>query len=64
MSVLKYLEDLSSNAILSNDEKTSIETSISTLKTRLGNYFANNELREHFKFGSSTRGDYITTQYG
>ena len=51
MSVLGYLENLASNAILSDDEKSSIETSISTLQTRLNNYFGD-ELKEHFKFGS------------
>lgn len=55
MSVLSYLEDLASNAILGEDEKISIEKSINTLKVRLDNYFGN-ELKEHFKFGSSTRG--------
>ena len=55
MAVLSYLENLASNAILSDDEKSSIETSISTLQTRLNNYFGD-ELKEHFKFGSSTRG--------
>lgn len=55
MSVLNYLEDLASNAILEEDEKFSIEKSINTLKLRLNNYFGN-ELNEHFKFGSSTRG--------
>ena len=54
MSILSYLENLSSSAILDDNEKLSIETSISTLQTRLDNYF-NDELKEHFKFGSSTR---------
>ncbi len=55
MSVLSYLENLSKIAILKDDEKSSIETSISTLQTRLENYFGN-ELKEYFRFGSSTRG--------
>lgn len=55
MSVLSYLENLASNAILDDNEKTSIETSISTLKTRLNSYFGN-KLSSHFQFGSSTRG--------
>lgn len=55
MSVLRYLENLASNAILSDDEESSIDTSISTLQTRLDSYFGD-ELKEHFKFGSSTRG--------
>lgn len=55
MSVLSYLDNLASNAILSDDEESSIKTSISTLQTRLDSYFVD-ELKEHFKFGSSTRG--------
>ena len=55
MSVLSYLENLSKIAILKNDEKYSIENSISTLQKRLENYFGD-EMKEHFKFGSSTRG--------
>lgn len=55
MSVLSYLDNLASNAILSDGEESSIETSISTLQTRLDSYFED-ELKEHFKFGSSTRG--------
>lgn len=55
MSVLSYLDNLASNAILSEDEKSSIETSINTLQIRLNNYFGD-ALNEHFKFGSSTRG--------
>ena len=55
MSVLSYLESLACNAILNDNEKSSIETSICTLQARLNNYFGD-ELKEHFKFGSSTRG--------
>lgn len=55
MSVLSHLEAVASNAVLDGTEKTSINTSISTLQTRLNNYFNNNELSTHFKFGSSTR---------
>lgn len=55
MSVLSYLDNLASNAILSDGEESSIETSISTLQTRLDSYFED-ELKEHFKLGSSTRG--------
>lgn len=56
MSVLSHLEEVASNAILSTTENSSINTSISTLQTRLDNYFNNDELFTHFKFGSSTRG--------
>lgn len=55
MSVLNYLENLACNAILSDNEKSSIETSINALRTRLDNYFGS-DLSGHFQFGSSTRG--------
>lgn len=55
MSVNSYLKDLSSVLVLSGDELTSIQTSISTLATRLQNYFGSG-IVENFKFGSSTRG--------
>ena len=54
MSVLSYLQQRASDAVLSGDEKTSITTSITTLKTRLGYHFPTG-LKEHFRFGSSTR---------
>ncbi|MBU8541764.1 SMODS domain-containing nucleotidyltransferase [Falsiroseomonas tokyonensis] len=54
MSVLGYLQKRASDAVLSGDEKNSITTSISTLKTRLGYHFPTG-LKEHFRFGSSTR---------
>lgn len=55
MSVLRHLSDVANNAILSENEKSSIETSISTIQTRLNNYFGS-DVKKHFKFGSSTRG--------
>lgn len=55
MTVLSYLENLARNAILDDDEKSSIDTSINTLQKRLNNYFGN-ELQDHFIFGSYTRG--------
>lgn len=55
MSVLSYLEKKASDAVLSNDEKGSINTSITTLKTRLDSYFGE-DIKEQFRFGSSTRG--------
>lgn len=54
MSVLSYLQKRASDGVLSGDEKMSINTSISTLKTRLGYHFTTG-LKEHFRFGSSTR---------
>ncbi|WP_010339474.1 SMODS domain-containing nucleotidyltransferase [Sphingobium yanoikuyae] len=55
MSVLTYLQTRASQAVLSGAENTSINTSISTLATRLNSYFGANVSR-HFRFGSSTRG--------
>lgn len=55
MSVLSYLEKRASDALLGSSEKESINTSIATLKSRLDAYFGDG-LKEHFRFGSSTRG--------
>lgn len=55
MSVLTYLQNRATGAVLSASEQSSINTSISTLQTRLNAYFGN-KLTEHFRFGSSTRG--------
>ncbi|WP_206955953.1 SMODS domain-containing nucleotidyltransferase [Trinickia acidisoli] len=56
MSVLSFLTDTASNAVLSPIEQLSITTSINTLQTRLGLHFTNGVLKQHFRFGSSTRG--------
>lgn len=55
MSVITYLQRRASAAILSGDEEKSINTSISTIKTRLTSYFGSG-LSDQFRFGSSTRG--------
>lgn len=55
MSVLSYLERRASDAVLSDDEKASVNTSVSTLGTRLSYNFGTG-LSEQFRFGSSTRG--------
>lgn len=55
MSVNSHLTSLASNLVLSESEKSSISTSINTLSSRLNSYF-NNTVKEHFQFGSSTRG--------
>jgi len=54
MSVLSYLQNMASAAVLSNTEKNSITKSISTLRMRLESCFGD-ELVDHFQFGSSTR---------
>jgi len=55
LTVQSYLSERASNAILSENEKSSISTSISTLKTRLASYFGT-ELSKQLQFGSSKRG--------
>lgn len=55
MSVQSHLEDLSSNLNLKQREKESIKRSIKTIEDRLNLYF-DNELKDHFTFGSYTRG--------
>ncbi|MGG5811660.1 SMODS domain-containing nucleotidyltransferase [Falsiroseomonas sp. CW058] len=54
MSVLSYLQNRASNAVLSSDERSSIATSTSTLQGKLLRHFPG-ELSEHFRFGSFTR---------
>lgn len=56
MSVLSFLTDTASNAVLSSAEQSSIATSISTLQSRIGLHFASGVIQQHFRFGSSTRG--------
>ena len=55
MSVLSYLTQRASDAVLSGTEKDSISKSISTLKNRIDSYFGS-DVTNHFQFGSSTRG--------
>lgn len=56
MSVLSFLATTASNAVLSSSEQSSITTSISTLQTRILQYFPAGAIKQHFRFGSSTRG--------
>jgi hypothetical protein len=55
MTVQSYLDSKASSAILSQTEKESINTSITTLSSRLESHFYE-EISEKFQFGSSTRG--------
>lgn len=55
MSVITYLQARASAAVLSGEEEKSINTSITTLRTRLTSHFGSG-LSEQFRFGSSTRG--------
>ena len=56
MSVLIFLTDTASNAVLSSGEQSSITTSIRTLQSRMTLHFENGMIKTHFRFGSSTRG--------
>lgn len=56
MSVLSFLTDLASRAVLSGIEQQSINNSVSTLQSRLGLHFEAGSIKQHFRFGSSTRG--------
>lgn len=53
MAVLSYLTDLSTSITIPDWERNSIDTSINTLSTKLGNYFDNIESK--FVFGSYDR---------
>lgn len=62
MSVLSYLEGVSSNLVLSNTEKSSIATSVSTIKSRIDLHFGTDVI-EHFQFGSYTRDTILPRKY-
>ncbi|MNO34220.1 hypothetical protein D3C76_242500 [compost metagenome] len=59
MSVQSYLENLADELIIREDEKSKINTSVSTIKFRIGAYFGN-DISDHFAFGSYTRGTMLT----
>lgn len=54
MSINSYLRDLSSNLVLSSNEKSGITTSINSIKDKLASYFGE-EIIEKIVFGSYTR---------
>lgn len=54
MSVNSYLQNLASDLVLSDSEKSSITTSINTIKSRLDSYFS--DVTEKKVFGSYVRG--------
>ncbi|WP_286197843.1 SMODS domain-containing nucleotidyltransferase [Bacillus sp. ISL-34] len=56
MSVKSHLDGLASKLNLKQEEKDKVDRSIDTLASRLVTYFNKNELNNHFKFGSYTRG--------
>lgn len=55
MSVLSYLDDLAGRLNVAENESYSIDASIDTLHRRLGHHFSSDDLKERFRFGSSTR---------
>ena len=59
MSALSYLTSLEKTLRLSDNEKSSINTSIDTLKTRLKSYFSN-QISEVLVFGSYKRHTNLT----
>ena len=56
MSVLSFLTNTASSAVLSSSEQSSIATSITTLQSRMALHFDSGAIAQHFRFGSSTRG--------
>ncbi|EAH7071041.1 nucleotidyltransferase domain-containing protein [Campylobacter jejuni] len=62
MSVNSYLENLAKEAIVRDNEKTKIQTSIRTIKERLENYFGS-ELESVFLFGSYRRNTIISRKF-
>jgi hypothetical protein len=56
MSVLSFLTNTASSAVLSASEQSSIATSITTLQSRMSLHFDSGAIAQHFRFGSSTRG--------
>jgi hypothetical protein len=55
LTVQTHIQSIADRAILSGNEKISIDTSISNLSSKLNYYFGNN-ITEQLRFGSSTRG--------
>jgi len=56
MSVLSFLTSTASNATLVPIEQSSIETSIASLQSRMTQHFSPGMIKQHLRFGSSTRG--------
>ncbi|MEK5061863.1 nucleotidyltransferase [Paenibacillus sp. FSL H7-0326] len=59
MSVQSYLESLATQLIIRDEEKARINTSVSTIRSRIASYFGDN-ITDHFAFGSYTRGTMLT----
>lgn len=55
MSVQAHLNGLASSLNIADNESASITTSVNTLHYRLGSWFPSDNMKERFRFGSSTR---------
>jgi hypothetical protein len=62
MSVLSHLTSTATNLLNKGPASEGINTSLSTLKTRVDSYFSATDLREHFTFGSWPRATSIPRQ--
>ena len=62
MSVLGHLDSVASGLVLTNTEQSNITTSISTIQSRINTYFGS-DVKEHFRFGSSTRDTILPRKY-
>lgn len=56
MSVLSFLTNTTSGAVLPAAEQSLIAISITTIQSRMVTYFDSGAIAQHFRFGSSTRG--------
>ena len=63
MSVLSYLTKLSSELVLSLEEKVSIASSLGFLKTRLNNWSHSGDILEQEVFGSYDRDTILPRKY-
>lgn len=63
MSVLSYLQALSSKLVLSSDESISIAVSLGFLKTNLGRWSHSDEIKDQEAFGSYRRETILPRKY-
>lgn len=63
MSVLSYLTNLSSQLVLSTDERINISVSLGFLKTRLNNWSHSGDILEQEVFGSYDRDTILPRKY-
>ena len=63
MSVLSYLTNLSSDLVLSLDEKVSIACSLAFLKTNLNRWSHSSDIQEQTVFGSYDRETILPRRY-